>query len=261
MDKLQVIEGWTLDVAGEPMVRDLELGERLGYERPRDIRKLIERMVADGKLNDIHRCATVARGAAPQPVTEFWLTEAQALKVAAKSETAPADALLDEMIRVFMLARRGQLPAPPARDVLATELRVALARDDQGEALRLHRALGALLGPAPAMPSAPLLPPSNSVASFLAGLPKAKPKIEVLLAGLHELSWGQSIRASDILRRIQGEHRRVLIELCPGLVPWLPPKPLQLSLYLGRLAGQDFGAYRIIRIEVAPGVVWQVIKT
>jgi hypothetical protein len=32
---------------------------------------------------------------------ECWLTEAQALKVVAKSETARADAILDEVIRAF----------------------------------------------------------------------------------------------------------------------------------------------------------------
>ena len=115
--QVRSVEGWPLGfLAGsqEPRVRDTDLGERLGYDRPRDVRKLIERMEIAEKLKDVHRCATVARGAAPEVLTEYWLTEAQALKVAAKSETDVADALLDEMIRVFMLARRGLLETRPA---------------------------------------------------------------------------------------------------------------------------------------------------
>jgi anti-repressor protein len=41
---------------GEPRIRDLDLAERLGYERRRDIRKIIERFV-----NEIGICATVAQ--------------------------------------------------------------------------------------------------------------------------------------------------------------------------------------------------------
>jgi hypothetical protein len=111
---IREVEGWPLgfDIDDEPRIRDLDLADRLGYERPRKIRDLIARLILDEKLNDIHQRPTVGRWpgqVAAQPVTEYWLTEAQALKVAAKSETEPADALLDEMIRVFLLARRGQL--------------------------------------------------------------------------------------------------------------------------------------------------------
>ena len=55
---------------------------------------------------------TVGRGLfrgktqATQEVTEYHLTEAQCLFIAAKCETAPAVGLLKEMVHVFMLARR-----------------------------------------------------------------------------------------------------------------------------------------------------------
>src|SRR5690606_18824762 len=78
-------------------------------------RELIERLIRDEKLNDSDVRRTARRtqvGFAEKQVEEYWLTEAQALKVVAKSETAKADALLDEVIRVFVLARRGLLPAP-----------------------------------------------------------------------------------------------------------------------------------------------------
>jgi hypothetical protein len=58
--------------------------------------------------------ATVSRSSIPnggfRDDSAYHLTEAQALKVAAKSETEPADKLLDEIIRVFLLAKEGKLP-------------------------------------------------------------------------------------------------------------------------------------------------------
>lgn len=184
---LRLVEGWTLATEGgseDPLVRDVDLGERLGYERPRDVRKLIERLTEDGKIGPISKRAAVARYEIRpgvwhpgQPADEYWLSEAQALKVAAKSETEPADALLDEMIRVFMLARRGLLTPPPATtspparlaDVeLAAigALKASLERGDDVEAGRITSALGAMIatrspGPLTKAPSPP--PPSALV--------------------------------------------------------------------------------------------------
>jgi len=113
---LTQVEGWTLATSGfddgEPRVRDLELAEHLGYERPRGIRDLITRLVREQKLSDSDVRRTVRRtriGVTERDVEEFWLTEAQALKVVAKSETARADAILDELIRVFVAVRRGEI--------------------------------------------------------------------------------------------------------------------------------------------------------
>lgn len=55
-----------------------------------------------------------------QVVNEYWLTEAQALKVIAKSDTAIADTILDEVIGVFIAVRRGMLAAPQQVPVLST---------------------------------------------------------------------------------------------------------------------------------------------
>jgi hypothetical protein len=115
--QVREVEGWALGFAEndiEPRIRDEELGRRLGFKSPRDVRKIIERMVDAQKLSAVRVCATASQTSGGRPGREFWLTEAQALKVAAKSETEPADAILDEMIHVFMLARRGQLPPAPA---------------------------------------------------------------------------------------------------------------------------------------------------
>lgn len=134
---------WFAAGADEPRILDLDLGERLGYERPRDIRKLIERLVRDKKLNDVHVCATVARTQMPAPggmretvVDEYWLTEAQALLVAAKSETVKADAILAEMIYVYMLARRGLLPGQQEVALLTRQIKELQATVDSLSTLK-----------------------------------------------------------------------------------------------------------------------------
>jgi hypothetical protein len=45
----------------EPRIRDIDLAERLGYERPRKIRDLIERLCREGKLNDSELRPVVGR--------------------------------------------------------------------------------------------------------------------------------------------------------------------------------------------------------
>lgn len=94
----------------EPKIRDLELAERLEYDRPRNIRVLIGRLIKEGKLSGVEVRFTVKQTLGGRPGKEYWLTEAQAIKVIAKSETAMADATLDQIIAVFIAARKGLLP-------------------------------------------------------------------------------------------------------------------------------------------------------
>jgi hypothetical protein len=66
------------EVEGEPRARDVDIAERLGFERPRDVRKLIERNAAEieafGPMR--HRGAMVDIGSGAQrEVTEYWLNE------------------------------------------------------------------------------------------------------------------------------------------------------------------------------------------
>lgn len=97
---------------GIERIRDVELAERLGYDRPRKIRDIIKRQHKAGKLSNLMICPTVGRksdGVPTKPITVYWLTEAQALKVIAKCETPTADAILDEVIAVFVAWRHGRL--------------------------------------------------------------------------------------------------------------------------------------------------------
>lgn len=93
----------------EPRIRDLELASRLGYGRPRDIRKLIEPLHNAGKLRNIRVCAVASQTSGGRPGLEYWLDEHSALKVISKSGMDPADLILDEMIAVFMAYHRGKL--------------------------------------------------------------------------------------------------------------------------------------------------------
>ena len=126
---------WEMRVEGaegtDPLIRDLDAAARLGFKQPRMIRKLIKRIWPENK--GLHVRSTVERTSMPQggtretAVTEYWLTEAQLLKVCARSETPIAEAVLDEMIRVYMLARRGLLPpSVSAKALAAAEGRIAV---------------------------------------------------------------------------------------------------------------------------------------
>lgn len=122
--RLVRVADWTMSVWStygddEPRVRDVDLAARLGFERPRKIRELIERIWPENRRPHVRpmvgRTSMPRGGEREFTVWEYWLTEAEALKLTARSETPIADAILDEMIRVYRLAIRGLLT--PARAV------------------------------------------------------------------------------------------------------------------------------------------------
>lgn len=99
-------------VDGEPRIFDLTLAERLGFERPRDIRKLITRNQA--KLQRFGHCATVARcieigQGAKREVAEYYLNQKQSIWVCMKSETELAFDVQAEIVRVFDAYLNGNL--------------------------------------------------------------------------------------------------------------------------------------------------------
>lgn len=128
--RVDEVQGWPLAVvqsdAGEvATIEDVELGRRLGFERPSNIRKLIARYAAS---------LGVLRHGAPGPDPRFrpyLLTEQQACFIAAKSETSKANELLRGMIAVFLAWRNGKLRPVAAADTgiaaLVAEMRAARA--------------------------------------------------------------------------------------------------------------------------------------
>ncbi len=128
-----------IEEGGEVRVLDLTLAERLGYERPRAIRDLIKRHQADleaiGSLP--HRAANPGPKGG-RPTTAFYLTQAQALFILAKSETARANIELTYVVEVFTQYQQGNLVAKDAeaQAVLdaaeaARQARIAEMREDK----------------------------------------------------------------------------------------------------------------------------------
>lgn len=169
--KVVHVEDWTLTVwttAGEePRIRDLDLAQRLGFDRPRKIRDLIRRSFEKGERPHVRpaveRTSMPRGGERETTVSEFWLTEAEALFIATRSRTAKATALTKEMIDVYIAARRGllSLPTPvrpPSRmDVLAAQV------SQMTQAVTAMTATVAALvarGPLPEDRPKPALPPA-----------------------------------------------------------------------------------------------------
>lgn len=105
----------------EPMARDLDVAASLGYARPRDVRKLIARLIEDKILNDSEVCATVAQTSrlGGRPATEYWLSETGTFKVAAKSDTERSKIVLDVIVRWYSVARKRYRELGPAPTVAA----------------------------------------------------------------------------------------------------------------------------------------------
>lgn len=105
--KSVTIDGVTVSIIdGVPRARDIDLASAMGFKHPLDIRKLIKRH--ENSLGKVF--ATVAKTSerGGRPGSECWLTEEQALFVAAKSDTDRAVEILQMVIRVFVSVRRGE---------------------------------------------------------------------------------------------------------------------------------------------------------
>ncbi len=112
-------------IEGEPRARDLDIGEKLGFGRDRDIRKLIKANIEE--LQAFGVCATASQ-TSPQggrPSTEYWLNEEQALLIATLSQAPKAPIVRAMLIRTFVAWRRGhlatELPADVAEMVRRTD--------------------------------------------------------------------------------------------------------------------------------------------
>jgi len=123
--KVVTADGWELRVVDdeEPRILDLDLATRLGFKRREKVRDLIKSLVITGKLNAgaVFTAPGKTSEKGGRPAIQHWLSEAGALKVIAKSETKKADAILDEVIDVYIKVRRGLMPHATPNVVLPTE--------------------------------------------------------------------------------------------------------------------------------------------
>lgn len=96
---------------GEPRARDLDVAERLGMSRPRDIRKILARH--RGALEGLGPVLIIQNEYRGQRTDEWHLNEEQALYAATVSDAPNAPAVRAMLIRTFVAWRRGHLE--PAR--------------------------------------------------------------------------------------------------------------------------------------------------
>ena len=101
----------------EPRILDVRLAEALGFARPRDIRKIIERYKMD--LERFGTCASVAHVVRGNKTTEYYLTEKQALYLCTKSKAEKAVDITIQMVKVFHLVQHGQLVKSQKQDATA----------------------------------------------------------------------------------------------------------------------------------------------
>jgi hypothetical protein len=145
------------EIESEPRARDIDLAERLGFSRPRNIRRLIERHRSE--LEQFGTCSTVERVMRGNDVTEYWLNEEQALLMSILSNAPNAAAVRAMLIRVFVAYRRGHLVeadapmaelSPAARNAIGGIVKrcasVALREEMQGMIVALlPQAVNAML--------------------------------------------------------------------------------------------------------------------
>lgn len=101
-------------VDGDARVFDLELGSRLGFAMPIDIRKIVRRH--EDNLLKFGVLATVAKTPGPKggaPSKAYYLNKKQAIFITAKSETAQATEITIEIIERFDAYERGLQTSPP----------------------------------------------------------------------------------------------------------------------------------------------------
>jgi hypothetical protein len=119
MNALQLTDLIVVDGDDEPRVQDVRLAERLGYNRPRAIRQLIENQGAElDRYGAMHRGTVIPQGGGT-PYVEYRLNEGQALLICMRSDAPHAADVRAELIAVFQAWRRGKLaPAQPVTEHL-----------------------------------------------------------------------------------------------------------------------------------------------
>jgi hypothetical protein len=137
------------EIENEPRARDIDLGKRLGFKQPRDIRPLIEKHFnALENFGAVERRAnTVTSGKGrKQEVSEYYLNEEQALYVSAKSDADNAGAVLTMLIKVFVAWRRGHLtPTPVSQGLTKYDISIIGNVVKNCTAMTIREQLGELL--------------------------------------------------------------------------------------------------------------------
>jgi hypothetical protein len=96
-------------IEGEWMVPDTRVAEVLEFDRPRNIRNLIERNLPELERYGICFAVKQIHEAAGRPGTEYFLTFEQALCIGALSKAPRAPDLREMLIKAFTARKRGEM--------------------------------------------------------------------------------------------------------------------------------------------------------
>ena len=121
----------------ELRILDIDLAQRLGFERPRDIRKLINRY--SDELDEMGVRATVAQtpsAAGGRPAMAFYLNRKQAIFITTKSETKDAINVTIEIIKKFEAYERGEITSFQIPQSYSEALRLAADQAEQIKELK-----------------------------------------------------------------------------------------------------------------------------
>ena len=182
-----------------PRVLDLDVGKRLGLDRPRKIRDLIARNIAEIEAFGV--CPTVGQTPGEQggrPATAYYLNEEQALLVATLSDAPRAPDVRRDLIRTFVAVRRGEIAAsPPAVPNFSDPAAAARAWADQYEARVLAERTKAEIG-------------SRREATAMATASRAREKAKRLEILLDRSTEWASIKRMEIVHKGRAFDWRVL---------------------------------------------------
>ena len=87
MNALFSLSDINIEIDGEPRLRDLILGDRLGYENPTDVRQVIERNFDELETYGIFPQVEEKIGGRGRPRKSYWLNEPQSLLICMFSKT------------------------------------------------------------------------------------------------------------------------------------------------------------------------------
>lgn len=235
--RLVRVGDWTLTVPGadgtDPEIPDTELAKRLGMEL-KHLRELSERheraghisprKVNLGALMNKSDGTTYSRTRGRPGLQRFY-NEPDALFLVTRSERPEAIALTKEMIRVYMLARRGLLvPAPPVVPAFDTEALQRLIVETVASQLRAASA------------------PANLTLPVLDG--RAKSLVLAKLMTLARTVAGHNVPYREVMRARGRIDRRVRIAL-NWSSRWCLYPTANLGLLLGALEAEERTAQQV----------------
>ena len=121
-------------IENELRILDIDLAQRLGFERPRNIRKLINRYL--NELDEMGTRATVERVINGGKAKEYYLNRKQAIFITTKSETKDAINVTIEIIKKFEAYERGEITSFQIPQSYSEALRLAADQAEQIKELK-----------------------------------------------------------------------------------------------------------------------------